>query len=276
MRGSKLKALFTRPIWLKTILFLMATVGSGIAQERNWVLSREVTQASAMAHFPLQVGNRWIYETKYLTGDAEKPDVDNWIWEMRITKQVQTPEGLIVFRERKEVQVLQGKPTAGLWTGPYLVTNGSVFEFPERFWDESKQALDEEFIRGLHAGTELPGFFFPMRVGMIWAEREREDKEYEEWTRSRKAPESFYHWVVIAKGGRGHCECMKLPSSAFDLLYLTVGGPSETFFQDGVGVIGEWSRHNGTYMEEFTTLKRFVPASQGAISGSPVPSRPKK
>ena len=254
---------------LKTAsLVLLASVASAGAQTRNWILSREVTPADVLAHFPLQVGNRWIYETKSLTGDPDKPHLDRWIWELQVTKHLQTSDGLIVFRERRDLQVLEGKPDESLERAdPYLVRNGYVFGLSAMDWDESRQSVDPEFfkrareesIKRVKAGQDTPEFFFPMQVGLMWAEREQEDLEYKEWISEHKEPNNFYHWDVVAKGGTGHCDCMKLPADAFDVLYFTNGGPSEVFFQDGVGVIGEWNIHQGTYWEKTTTLKQFIP-----------------
>jgi hypothetical protein len=254
------------------------------------MLSREVKPHNVLAHFPLQVGNRWIYETRNLTGDPEKPHLDHWFWEVRITRRLQTPDGLIVFRQHRVLQVLQGTPgPSDRRAGPYLVKDGYVYELPERDWVESKRPGDDdasrkaraglmeesrkESMKRLRAGEITPAFFFPMSVGLMWAEREREDVESQDWIHAQKAPNSFYHWDVIGQGGRGHCGCMNLPSSAFDILYFTVGGPSEFAFQDGVGVVGEWTRHQGTYWEETTTLKQFIPVSPSRASQSTSASR---
>ena len=55
---------------------------------------------------------------------------------------------------------------------------------------------------------------------------------------------------------------MTVPADAFDVLYSTRGGPSEFFFQDGVGVSGAWDRHFGTYWEGKTFLVEFIRASE--------------
>ena len=43
-----------------------------------------------------------------------------------------------------------------------------------------------------HAGKVTPDLFFPMRVGLMWAERVREDEEYQRWMRSGEEPNGFY------------------------------------------------------------------------------------
>ena len=257
------------------LLLLLAAAVTACSQTRDWALSREVSPDDVLKHFPLQVGNRWIYETVYLTGDPEKPHVDRWRWEVRITRTVQTPDGLVVFRKRRELQVFEGQPydQSGLRADPYFVTKGYVYEFDPDYWDEATQSLPREYIESLRAGKEEPAFFFPMRVGLLWSLRQQEDEEWQEWIKSGKAPDGFYHWHVIEKGGSGHCECMQLPPGAFDVLYFANNGPSEFFFQDGVGVIGEWNHHEGTYWDVTTKLKQFIPAGRGAKMDSPVRRR---
>lgn len=115
-------------------------------------------------------------------------------------------------------------------------------------------------MKRLRAGELEPAFFFPMRVRLMWGERQREDEDYQGWSTHHTQPDSFYHWVVTGQGGRSLCGCMSIPPTAFDVVYDTAGGPTEIFFQDGVGVIGEWNRHEGTYWEETTTLQQFIPA----------------
>ena len=168
--------------------FLAAVIVVAGAQERNWVLSRELQPADVLAHFPLQVGNRWIYETKYLTGDPDRPHLDHWIWDVVVTKQSRTADGLIVFRKRRELQVLQGEPydESGLRADPYLITGGYVYELPSMFWGESNQVVSgdafpnenaaaasrkwreesirngrEDFMKRLRAGEIEPGRFRP-------------------------------------------------------------------------------------------------------------------
>jgi hypothetical protein len=267
--------------------FLAAVIMVAGAQKRNWVLSRELQPVDVLAHFPLKVGNRWVYETKYLTGDPDRPHLDHWIWDVVVTKQSRTADGLIVFRKRRELRVLQGEPydQSGLRADPYLITGGYVYELPSMFWGESNQVVGddafpnesvaeasrkwreetmrnsrEDTMKRLRAGEFVPAFFFPMRVHLMWAERQREDEDYQGWSTHQTQPDSFYHWVVTGKGGRGLCGCMSVPPTAFDVVYPTLGGPTEIFFQDGVGVVGEWNRHEGTYWEETTTLRQFIPA----------------
>jgi len=213
-----------------------------------------------LAHFPLQVGSRWTYETTYYTGDPDKPHADRWSWEVRVTRHAKVTEGLVVAREAR---VLEGTPrirgeAAAPW---YLVTNGYVYELDATAWDEEAQLVHPDFTRRMRAGELTPAFFFPMRVGLWWAEKEREQADLRDLKERKEAPNGFYHWQVTAQGGAGHCGCMKVPANAFDLLYFTAGGPSEVFFQDGVGVVGMWNRHSGTYWEERTVLKRFIPAA---------------
>jgi hypothetical protein len=71
----------------------------------------------------------------------------------------------------------------------------------------------------------------------------------------------MYHWVVQGVGIPSVCECLKVPPDAFTVNYISNGGQSEVFFQDRVGVVAYWNHHSGTYWDDRTELKRFIPAA---------------
>ena len=60
-------------------------------------------QEDPLAWFPLQVGSRWVYEHESKSGDRNRPEVDRWTTEERITGRVTIPEGLVVLREVKQL-----------------------------------------------------------------------------------------------------------------------------------------------------------------------------
>jgi hypothetical protein len=70
-------------------------------------------QEDPLAWFPLQVGNRWVYEYEWKSGDRNRPDVDRWTTEQTITGWMTIPEGLVVLRELKQWVALPGI------TGPF-------------------------------------------------------------------------------------------------------------------------------------------------------------
>ena len=195
----------------KSALILQLIVAFTLgAQTRNWLLSREVPAEDVLAHFPLQVGNRWIYQSQYAAGDEAKPRVDEWVWEERITKQAQTGDGLIVYRESRVLRVTRGEPDQQtMRVAPLLIRDGCVYELPEVFSEPNlknapiqftgapsaelrrqieeasrKSAEDlrtrmrEEFLQRVRTGNVTPAFVFPMRVGLMWAERATEDAEF--------------------------------------------------------------------------------------------------
>ena len=51
-------------------------------------------QDDPLAWFPLQVGNHWVYEYEWKSGDRNRPNVDRWTSEETITGWVTIPEGL--------------------------------------------------------------------------------------------------------------------------------------------------------------------------------------
>src|SRR5947207_2686665 len=81
-----------------------------------------IAQEDPLAWFPLQVGNRWVYQYEWKSGDRNRPDVDRWTTEETIRRRVVIPEGLVVLREVKQ----QSHPTDQSITDRVLGLNGQV------------------------------------------------------------------------------------------------------------------------------------------------------
>jgi hypothetical protein len=228
-----------------------------LAQNRDWVLSREITEkADVLAHFPLQIGNRWTYEHEHKTGNPERPGVAVWTSEVTVLGHVQVPEGLVVLRKVEAPQA----PSDQRETEHYLIRGNYVYAVPDLLWDAKRQSLDDTFRQRLAQDDITPEFFFPLREGLLWAEKDRENRTLRGWLDSKQQPDGFYHWFVQGRGGQGRAVKLLVSSQAFLLVYATLGGPVERWFEDGVGVVGEWNRHGGTYWETTVRLKEFIPA----------------
>lgn len=236
------------------LLLLGAAVG---AQQRDWILSREITTpVDVLRYFPLQVGNRWIYDYEYQTGDPDRPAVQRWTSEVTVVEHVRVPEGLVVLRKVVAPQA----PPGQFEVEHYLIRGNYVYAFGEILWDRPNRSLSPGFRDLLAKGDAVPDFFFPLRENLLFAEKDREDREYREWQDARKHPEPFYHWLVEGRGGQGSAVKLPVSPQAFRLVYGTIGGPTERWFEEGVGVVGEWNRHNGTYWETTIRLQKFIRA----------------
>src|SRR5436190_15202374 len=67
---------------LASVLLALGAV-AWAPQTRDWILSREITgPVDVFSYFPLQVGNRWVYQYEYKTGDPERPNVQRWTSEV--------------------------------------------------------------------------------------------------------------------------------------------------------------------------------------------------
>jgi hypothetical protein len=261
------------------------------AQKRDWTLSREVAaKADVFDAFPLQTGNRWIYEREHRDGDPERPNVVRWDLQVTVVGRVSVPEGTIVLRKveasnirvmaapgksEQQIQAMQQRVNLSADQFQYLVRGNYVYEFG--YGEERNSgSLSESFRKMLLDGDALPAFFFPMRTGTMWAERTREERDWAAFQQSQTAnpgqvyaPDHFYHWVVGGKGAPGRVEFMPIPREAFLLVYATASGPVERWFENGVGVAGEWNYHSGTYWENTLRLAQFVPAGPTAKRDGP-------
>ena len=248
----------TGPVPVRTLAAGLLFLGAVLwAQQRDWILSREITApVDVFRYFPLQVGNRWIYDYEYRTGDPERPTVQRWTSEVTVTEHVRLPEGLVVLRKVVAPQV----PPGQFELEHYLIHGNYVYAFGEILWDRPTRSFSATFRDRLVSGDVVPDFFFPLRENLLFAEKDREDREYREWQDAKKHPEPFYHWLVEGRGGQGRAVKLSVSPQAFRLVYATIGGPTERWFEEGVGMVGEWNHHSGTYWETIIRLQKFIRA----------------
>ena len=222
------------------------------------VLSRDVHEtANVMEWYPLQVGNRWIYKHEAKYGSETKPTVEQWTREVTITGHVRVPEGLLVLRTAKVTGGTSSAPTNQ--PHPYLIRGQYVYR---AFYDPQKKALRPESKQLLANGTDIPEFFFPLEVGLIWAEKNREDADTARAKTGTPIP-TLAHWLVSGRGPHGSMTPGHMPPDAYALYYETVQTPLERWFQKGVGILGEASTsRSGSYLETRMMLQKFIPASQ--------------
>jgi len=221
-------------------------------------------QEDPLAWFPLQVGSRWVYEHESKSGDRNRPEVNRWTTEERITGRVTIPEGLVVLREVKQLPNASDQTTTvraiapngelryvqqpGYNRGvlgardrePYLVHGNCVYVIGGG-WDGQRQELRQEYRKYLSDGTVSPDFCFPLQLGREWGNND-------------------IPWrVELARDGVGSF----LPAQYANVIHIFSnhfgsGGWEDVWFQKGVGVVGEHYIHNGTYDEYSKKLLSFM------------------
>lgn len=240
------------------VFCLLLIAGALFASAGKLILSRDVREAASVFDwYPLQVGNKWIYAHEARYGDVNKPEVDQWTREVTITGHVKLPEGLLILRSSKLLAGSKNAPTNQ--PHPYLIRGQYVHR---AFYDATKKALTPESRQLILNGTDIPEFYFPLEVGLLWAEQKRENADAER--QKAGAPvQTLAHWFVTGRGPHGTMVPGHMPPEAYSLFYETIQTPLERWFQKGVGVLGEASQssRNG-YLETRMMLKKFIPASQ--------------
>lgn len=218
-------------------------------------------QEDPTAWFPLQVGNRWVYEHESKSGDRNRPDVDRWSTEESITGRVIIPEGLVVLRDVKEL----AKPSEQTITVRVIDQNGqlryaqqpgynrAVYSNREPYlihgnclyglaggWDSQAQQLRPEYRKSLSEGAVSPRLCFPLLMGREWGNNDIP------W-RVELAREGVGSFLPAEYAGAIH-----VFSSHFGS-----GGWEDVWFQKGVGIVGERYIRNGTYEEHTKKLLSF-------------------
>jgi hypothetical protein len=88
-----------------------------------------------------------------------------------------------------------------------------------------------------------PEFCFPLAVGKVYGKDSSPG-----WVPAR---------VIGTGGGRGLARG-EVPDAAFDVrVHLVYADETHLWFQKGVGIVGVWDTHNGTYGEYRVRLLRF-------------------
>ncbi len=209
-----------------------------------------------------------------------------WVQEIQIVAHRDLPEGKLVLRKitirdvtcehpdtarKKDVEWCRQTPSR-LNRTHYLIQGNYVFAVCE---DE----VDSEHMKRFRAGPlavgvaeePLASFFFPMDRVRAWAEQSRERKVIEQARLCREdlgpAPDSgLYFWHVMDR------EEVSVPygrvADAVHLYYGTLGGPSEVWFKEGIGVVRETVQRNLDFLSQEVVLLDFAPAAaKGAKPG---------
>lgn len=212
-------------------------------------------QQDPLAWFPLQPGNRWVYEHESKSGDRNHPNVDRWTTEETVTAAVMIPEGIVVLREVKpagtsnnhiiterEVQRTGDAHPGYLVTRdrePYLVRDNCLYLIGEG-WDAQTQALRSSYRTVLAQGTLSPDLCFPLERGRVWGNNDISWRVEP----ARAGVDSFLaaEYATAIHIYAGH---------------FGSGGQDDVWFQKGVGVVGEHYIHIGTYDEYTKKLVSF-------------------
>ncbi len=225
---------------------------------------------------PLCVGTTWRYQETYesFTDSTGQHARVRWINTQRVVSQTTCRNGLVTRIESWPEKVERTYPPqrdAGAieWLAKniatpetiwYVTRGNAISSFSPHSWAEPCQSLTDGKAAEIDAGT--PYFLFPMEVGLMWSDRNREEQDYAMACAAFRGEGGFpnpgdYYWTVQGQ------ESLNLPwrrvSGAFRLHYGTVGGPGYTWFLRGVGIVKELSHHAGSYLETSSVLVDFTP-----------------
>jgi len=193
-------------------------------------------QQDPLEWFPLQIGNRWVYEHEWKSGDRNQPEVDRWTTEESVTALIHTADGLVVLREVHTVPPQSKSHTAQLTVrdrAPYLLKGNCIYVMAEG-WDSATRQLRPEYRKYLNASAVSPDFCFPLQTGREWGN-----------------PDISWR-VEPAHAPAGYPEAIHISSSHFGS-----GGKQDVWVQKGVGVVATHYLHSGTYDEYTRKLVSF-------------------
>lgn len=281
------------------ILILLMQSSAVTANEDGVFFSIEYKKpVQVFDYFPLEVGNRWVYDNTHTTAVRtvpERPETENgkacicdpfeycgpalvkrFIKEVVVTAHYNVPEGKVIVRQVREKDIRFEYPPdidpeelrelsreEKISTEPYLIQGNYVYKVPDWGWDMKEKALTPAFRSRLE--DSVPAFFLPMGKVRLWAERTREERDYQQgelWKQGKGPPPNpgMYYWVVEES------DSVKVPYAEIKkvhfLMYRTQGGPSMVWFKDGLGVVKNLYVHNGTYWQSSSELKAFYPADK--------------
>jgi hypothetical protein len=213
------------------------------------VLSRDIKeQANPFEWYPLAVGNRWVYDCTLISGSEGHRR--HWTREVIVTGQFQTDEGILVLRKQTD------RPTGRedmRDDAHYLVRSSYIYEVNPMFVNTATRTINSTIREQLISGDLVPSFFFPMRVGLLWAEQKRE--------RPSTPADTHYFWHVYARGaGVGSDFPKRVRPTAYAIRYNTVASRSERWFEKSVGLVGETAHHGGSDIYDLAvSLRTFHP-----------------
>ncbi len=240
------------------------------------LFSLEVKQTvDVLDYFPLQVGNRWVYEETRETevGDPPRRVKTTWVKEVAIFRHESIPEGILIHRRERTLE--PHDEFGGGWTdtqkanyrkggsseenAQYLIRGNYVFDLKSYGWDEEQKSLTGRTKTALE--TELaPDFFFPMSAGLRWTDRNREQADLDQVLLFRQgkggAPNpGMYYWLV--KGQEDLATPFRKIDNAYLVIYRTIGGTVIRWFKNGIGIVRERTTHSGSTIETNSLLKEF-------------------
>jgi len=252
-----------------SILSAGASPGSRFSSEE-----RGLEQVSAV--LPLQPGTVWVYRHEHRRAVApEQPGTVRWTSRVRVTALHSMAAGLLAELET------EGAPPAGavpagleVCAEPrtcYFVPRrpeGYVYSLPATAYDRAANALAPEICENLDQRT--PEFFFPLQIGLVWAERAREEADRQQaelFAQGQgEAPNPVhYYWSVEGR------EEVSVPAGAFPgafvLQYAALDGLERLWFSEGTGIVKRVARR----AEDETTsvLVSFAAGSADSTVAAP-------
>lgn len=168
-------------------LFVLLGLSTRASENRHRLFSFEIREkADVLAWFPLQVGNRWIYQNTLQTtlvgaGRTKYPAqtyTGTWTTEVVVTAHHRVPEGLVVLIRIRydDLRLLSPKQTdeddkarmnsviRPACETNYLIRGNYVYEFCRDEWNDAAKSLSERFKASTLDKAAEPAFFFPMKA----------------------------------------------------------------------------------------------------------------
>ena len=224
---------------------------------------------ATLSWYPLQLGNRWIYQKESRNGDMAHPSIERWTTEETVVQSVPVPEvsGTLVTKRtrvldhtvppdfislndstRREpaesrllthenrVHVLDGIDAQGSACDPNVVNGPCLRPL------DPKGRLRAEYRDDSIRGRIPADFCVPMAVGRSWGKVAITSPANEWVWRVEGLNGDPFGW----SGGR-----------TFHLwTHLGSGTKMDRWFAEGIGVLQEVSQHHGTYEEGRRLLLR--------------------
>jgi len=235
-------------------------------------------KVNPLDYFPLNVGSTWSYNSLYQTADKSTIEVkekDKIKVKSLITERVSyikiNDDGVLAVIEgtvRKTVEY--GSDVKEEDTRRFAADNNGkeeyikyLFVYGNRIYELSDEDLDKTNYRptssAMHsiAGERMPYLFFPLTLGVRWADKKMEERDMEAGRLFHlgigPAPNPGMYYKIV----EGRAEII-VPAGKFEdvwvIFYRTAGGPSIKWFKEGVGILKEYNIHSGTYWEHEKVL----------------------
>jgi len=199
---------------------------------------------------PLQIGDRWIYQLKILSGSPKHPDVTRWEQEIRTVSIHPIPEGLLIRRTVRFVNSTGPPSYLGTSSESNILIHKSCAYYLNDSasygngygWDNSRDEISGSFREALSSDQALPDVCFPLRVGQSWGDPNV----------GRDL------WTVTGLGRKNPDDPTSVTPHCWRLeAHLSSGDDNYVWFQKGVGIIAKRTYHNGTYEDQRVCLLQF-------------------